>query len=242
MRAAGSGSDTATPTISTMVGNNVPRSEAVGVTPASNTDSSNIPAKPKTVGDTSVSTTKKAITVNNESPESSQTIKDTPKSAQPKVIIQIDNQPVNRNVPDHTSTIITNNKPKPQPLQEPQQLVVRSQNQDLELPDAGPSGTMILRSAVKRMAPVKDHDKERAKKIIRVYYTVEIEIDTHNKDAIYKIDNPVPIPTLYQSTINDPIYGPAWLEVVKKKTNDIMANSTFKIVEEPEGVNIVTAR
>ena len=71
LRAAGSGSDTATPTISTMVGNNVPRSEAVGVTPASNTDSSNIPVKPKTVEDTSVSTTEKVITVNNELLESS---------------------------------------------------------------------------------------------------------------------------------------------------------------------------
>ena len=54
-----------------MVGNNVLRSKAVGVTPVLNTNSSNIPAKPKTVGDTSIFTTKKIITVNNESPESS---------------------------------------------------------------------------------------------------------------------------------------------------------------------------
>ena len=121
-------------------------------------------------------------------------------------------------------------------------MVVRSQNQDLELPDAGPSGTMILRSAVKRMAPVKDHDEGRAKKIARVYYTVETEIDAHDKDAIHGIDNPVPIPTLYQSVINDPIHGPAWLEATKKETNDIMANGTFKIIKEPEGVNIVITR
>ena len=70
-----------------MVGNNIPRSEAVRVTPTSNTNSSNIPVKPKTVGDTSISIIKKVITVNNESPESSQTVKNTPKSAQPKVIV-----------------------------------------------------------------------------------------------------------------------------------------------------------
>ena len=71
MRAARSGSDTVTPTISIMVRNNVLRSEAVGVTPTLNTDSSNILVKPKTVGDTSISATKKAITVNNESLKSS---------------------------------------------------------------------------------------------------------------------------------------------------------------------------
>ena len=54
-----------------MVENNILRLKAVGVTPISNTNSSNIPVKPKTVGDTSISTTKKAITVNNESLKSS---------------------------------------------------------------------------------------------------------------------------------------------------------------------------
>ena len=54
-----------------MVGNNILRSEAVGVTPVSNTDNSNILVKPKIVGDTSVSIIKKVITVNNESPKSS---------------------------------------------------------------------------------------------------------------------------------------------------------------------------
>ena len=54
-----------------MVGNNILRLEAVGVTPASNTDNSNIPVKPKTVGDTSISIIKKVIIVNNESLESS---------------------------------------------------------------------------------------------------------------------------------------------------------------------------
>ena len=89
---------------------------------------------------------------------------------------------------------------------------------------------------------MKDHDKGRAKKIARVYYTVETEIDAYDKDVIHGIDNPVPILTLYQSVINDPIHGPAWLKAVKKEINNIMANGMFKIVEEPEGVNIVIAR
>ena len=70
LRVVGSGSNTTTPIISTIVGNNVPRSEVMGVTPVLNTDSSNIPVKPKTVGDTSVFIIKKAITVNNELLES----------------------------------------------------------------------------------------------------------------------------------------------------------------------------
>ena len=76
---------------------------------------------------------------------------------------------------------------------------------------------MILRLAVKRMTPVKDYDEGRVKKIARVYYIVKTEIDAYNKDVIHETDNPVPILMLYQSVINDPIYGLAWLEAVKKK-------------------------
>ena len=92
------------------------------------------------------------------------------------------------------------------------------------------------------MILIKDHNKGRAKKIAQIYYIVETEIDAHNKDTIYNIDNPIPILTLYQLIINDPIHGPVWFKAIKKETNNIMANSTFKIIKEPKGVNIVITR
>ena len=70
-----------------MVKNNILRLEAVRVTPASNTNNSNIPVKPKTVRDTSISIIKKVITVNNKLLKNSQFIKNAPKSAQLKVIV-----------------------------------------------------------------------------------------------------------------------------------------------------------
>ena len=84
---------------------------------------------------------------------------------------------------------------------------------------------------------------EYKKKSVKVYYTVEDDLNVYINDIInHGINNPIPIPTSYQSTINDPIYGAAWKEAAQTELNIITSNGIFKIVKKPEGVNIVIAR
>ena len=54
---------------------------------------------------------------------------------------------------------------------------------------------------------------EYKRKLVRVYYIVKDDFNVYIGDVInYGVDNPVPIPTSYQSVINDPIYGAVWKE------------------------------
>ena len=58
----------------------------------------------------------------------------------------------------------------------------------------------------KRTIRFKDINKYR-RKSARVYYIVENNFNVYIGDITnYGINNPIPIPTSYQSTINDPIY------------------------------------
>ena len=69
------------------------------------------------------------------------------------------------------------------------------------------------------------------------------DLNVYINDATnYGINNPISIPTSYQSIINDSIYGAVWKEAAQTKLNTITSNDIFKIVKEPENVNIVTAR
>ena len=59
----------------------------------------------------------------------------------------------------------------------------------------------------KRAIRFEDIGKYR-RKLVRVYYIVEDDFNVYINDIInYGINNPVSIPTSYQSVINDPIYG-----------------------------------
>ena len=72
---------------------------------------------------------------------------------------------------------------------------------------------------------------------------MEDDFNVYINDVInYGINNPVPIPTSYQSIINDPIYGVVWKEAAQTELNIIISNDIFKIVKKPEDVNIVIAR
>ena len=66
----------------------------------------------------------------------------------------------------------------------------------------------------KRAARFENTDKHR-KKSARVYYIVKDDLNVYISDATnHGVNNPVPIPTSYQSAINDPIYGTAWKKAV----------------------------
>ena len=94
----------------------------------------------------------------------------------------------------------------------------------------------------KRAIRFEDSGKYR-RKLVRVYYTVENDVNVYISNATnHGINNPIPIPTSYQSVINDPIYGAVWKEAAQTELNAITNNDTFKIVKKPEGVNIVTIR
>ena len=72
---------------------------------------------------------------------------------------------------------------------------------------------------------------------------MENDFNVYINDVInYNIDNPISIPTSYQSIINDPIYGAVWKEAAQTELNIIINNDIFKIVKKPEGVNIVIVR
>ena len=59
---------------------------------------------------------------------------------------------------------------------------------------------------------------------------------------IYTIKNPVPIPILYLSAVNDPIYNTKWLEAIKRELNELTVNNTFEIIKMLMGINLVTVR
>ena len=72
---------------------------------------------------------------------------------------------------------------------------------------------------------------------------MEDDFNVYISDIInYGINNPVPIPTSYQSVINDPIYGIVWKEAAQTELNVITNNDIFKIVKKFESVNIVITR
>ena len=99
----------------------------------------------------------------------------------------------------------------------------------------------ILRSR-KRVIRFEDISKYR-RKSVRVYYIVEDDFNVYTNNIInHGINNPIPIPTSYQSVINDPIYDIVWKEAAQTELNAIINNDIFKIVKKPEGVNIVIAR
>ena len=64
----------------------------------------------------------------------------------------------------------------------------------------------------KRAIRFEDIGKYR-RKLVKVYYIVEDDFNVYISDIInYDIDNPISIPTSYQSAINDPIYDAVWKE------------------------------
>ena len=59
----------------------------------------------------------------------------------------------------------------------------------------------------KKAIRFEDTGKHR-RKSARVYYIVEDDLNVYINDTTnHGINNPIPIPMSYQSTINDPIYG-----------------------------------
>ena len=96
-----------------------------------------------------------------------------------------------------------------------------------------------LRKRVIRFEDTNKHKRKSAK----VYYIIKDDFNVYTDDATnYGINNLIPIPTSYQSTINDPIYGVVQKKAAQTKLNTIINNDIFKIVKKPENVNIVTAR
>ena len=94
----------------------------------------------------------------------------------------------------------------------------------------------------KRATRFEDIDKYR-RKLVRVYYIVENDFNVHTDDTTnHGINNPIPIPTSYQSAINDPIHDAVQKEAAQTELNTIINNGIFKIVKKPEGVNIVITR
>ena len=94
----------------------------------------------------------------------------------------------------------------------------------------------------KKAIRFKDSSKHK-RKVKRVYYIIKDDINVYIDNITnHDINNPIPIPTSYQSIINDPIYDTVWKEAVQTELNTIISNDIFKIVKKPEGVNIVITR
>ena len=52
-----------------------------------------------------------------------------------------------------------------------------------------------------------ENSNKYRRKLVRIYYIIKDDINVCINNIInYDINNPIPIPTSYQSIINDPIY------------------------------------
>ena len=144
--------------------------------------------------------------------------KDNPDSVGAKAInIVINKQPVNRDVPDHST-------------------VEKSDQNNLRILDDAPEATR------KRQIPLEDHPDEPRRKATRIFLSVEEDTRCTKDTPIHTIRNPVPIPTSYLSAVNDPIYGTKWLKAIKRELNELTANDTFEIIKMLIGVNLITVR
>ena len=202
-------------------------SGSVGVVGVSNTDRETLSthASPNTEAREHLSgQTQEVLDVPSESSNDPTIDKSTIPNQHLSVIIST--PPTNRDVPDHSQNGAVATSTDLVPMQIDSDLQVQVQS--------------VLG---KRSAPHDDHpDEQSQRKFSRVYCTAEDATDAVDKDILHGIDNPVPIPTSYDSAVNDPIYGAAWKEVTDIEIDQLAANDTFEIVEEPPNVNIVTCR
>ena len=173
----------------------------------------------------------------------------------PPIAVMINATLSNRDVPDHSAPT---ESPEAQDSTRPSRSTLFGNS---VLPAFGksetssntPTPTSMIPRPAKRSTLLEEHQDAPANKIIRVhsaveedgdvYCTVEQETEARGTDVEHHgIDNPVPIPTSYDSAINDPIHGPLWKAAAEKEINDIIANDTFRIIKTPPDTNIVTAR
>jgi transposase InsO family protein len=90
-----------------------------------------------------------------------------------------------------------------------------------------------------------DDDVRRSKRL-RDRRRIEEAIETAMTAAVlstsHKVNHLIPLPSTYDAAINDPVYGPEWHEAIRTEVRQLIANGTFREVQKPHGVNVVTAK
>ena len=89
-----------------------------------------------------------------------------------------------------------------------------------------------VKSAVKNTTPEIDTIMAQTAFLVRA---TEI-------DQLDGVKNRVPIPTNYNSAINDPIHGRKWQEAVQKELDGLIGNQTWQEEKLPKNVNQVTSK